>query len=150
MKKITILLTVMCLWTYTSMAQSSKTTTEQSEIEDELVIDDDEEAYERVYTYVDVKPIFCKGASPDSLDNFIKKNLKYPKDLVDSLDWKTVCVRFLVDKKGATSYHKVTEPLHSVLDKEALRVAKLIKFEVPAIYEGKPVKKQYHLYIDFE
>ncbi|QZT36937.1 energy transducer TonB [Halosquirtibacter xylanolyticus] len=167
MRKLTILLTMMCLCTYISIAQSTTTTKEEPEIEEELMISDevgqdkyydgymsdtfDYDDESPVFNFVDVNPIFCKGIAPeDSLQNFIKKNIKYPKNLTDSVDLEPVCVRFIVDKKGETGHHKVPDKLHPFLDKEAIRVARLIKYQTPAIYKGKPVKKAYRVYIEFE
>jgi TonB family protein len=90
-------------------------------------------------------PIF-KG----NILEFINKNINYPATaLRDSLEGN-VYVSFYVDTLGYTIEHKIVNAIRNDLDQEALRVTKLIKFEKPAMQNGKPVKVKYTLSVEFK
>ena len=76
--------------------------------------------------------------------------MNYPsKALRDSLEgW--VYVEFIVDTLGFTINHKVIRGVRQDIDDEALRIARLIKFDKPALQRGKPVEVKYCLPIIFE
>jgi len=74
------------------------------------------------------------------LYEFIFENLTYPETAKTDKIEGTVFVEFWVDTNGFTSEHKVVVSVRQDLDDEALRVAKLIKFDMPAHYHnGKPI-----------
>ena len=80
---------------------------------------------------------------------FVQKNLKYPETAThDSITGK-VYVQFLVKTNGETYNHLVIEGLNNELNKEALRVAKLIRFKNPAMQRGNPVEVKYTVPIEF-
>ncbi|MDC1106999.1 energy transducer TonB, partial [Prolixibacteraceae bacterium] len=81
----------------------------------------------------------------DSLTNFINVNFRYPKSLLEDNIYGKVFVSFVIENDGTTSTHKVIRGVHPILDKEALRVAKLIKFETPGMQSGKKVRVSYCL-----
>lgn len=80
---------------------------------------------------------------------FIAENLKYPetakKDKVEGL----VVIRFWIDTLGYTSEHKIIKGIRSDLDKEALRVSRLIKFHKPAMNNNKPIGTCFQVKIPF-
>ena len=66
------------------------------------------------------------------LNDFFVTNLIYPETAkADKIEGQ-VFVAFWIDTIGFTSEHKVIQSVRQDLDEEALRVAKLIKFEIPA------------------
>lgn len=95
-------------------------------------------------------PIFDKESpSIDRMLRFITENIKYPKTAEkDKIEGK-VFVEFWIDTAGFTREHKIIKGIRGDLDKEALRVAKLIKFDEPAKNQGKPVGICYTLPVSF-
>lgn len=84
------------------------------------------------------------------LNEFIQSNLKYPKTaLKDSLEG-IVYITMIVDKEGRTSDHTILKRVREDLDNEALRVSRLIKFDLPAFQGGKPVKVKYLIPVTFK
>ena len=84
------------------------------------------------------------------LCKFIKKQMNYPpKALRDSLEGR-VDVECIVDTLGFTINHKIIRGVRQDIDDEALRIARLIKFDKPALQRGKPVEVKYCLPIIFE
>ena len=71
--------------------------------------------------------------------NFIAKKIIYPETAIKDKVDGTVVVWFLVDTLGYTLEHKIVKGIRGDLDNEALRVAKLIKFDEPAKNRGKPI-----------
>ncbi|GAB4206824.1 MAG: hypothetical protein Fur0023_17040 [Bacteroidia bacterium] len=102
-------------------------------------------------TRVQSMPIYVnnKNGGFKELYKFINQNLIYPQSAIkDSLEGN-VYVSFIVTEAGTTCNHKVLKGIRNDLDSEAIRVVRLLKFEKPAIQNGKPVKYEYHLKIPF-
>lgn len=97
--------------------------------------------------------VFALGTWPsykggvDSLNAFIKENIK--SDKKDKTEGK-VFIEFMVDTNGTTLDHKILKGISKNLDKEVLRVAKLIKFDKPAMQRGKPIKVKYIVPVEFK
>jgi TonB family protein len=89
-------------------------------------------------------PVFNGG-----INDFIQANIKYPQSAKNDSIQGRVFISFWVDTSGITTEHEVAKGVREDLDKEALRVAKLIKFEKPAMQRGKPVKIQYTVPVEF-
>ncbi|HOW20834.1 MAG TPA: energy transducer TonB, partial [Tenuifilaceae bacterium] len=51
---------------------------------------------------------------------------------------------------GLTINHKVAKGIREDLNNEALRVAKLIKFDRPALQKGRPIEVEYTVPIVFD
>ena len=85
-------------------------------------------------TYIGSPPVF-----EGDLDVFINKEIVYPRQaLVDSLEG-VVYVSFLIDTLGQTFSHSISRGITPELDKEALRVSRLIHFKKPAMQKNKPI-----------
>jgi TonB family protein len=86
----------------------------------------------------------------NKLKKFIADNLNY--SLINKTDSikETVYISFWIDTIGNTYDHKVIRGLTEDLDNEALRVAKMIKFEKPAMQKGKPIKIKYVIPVKFK
>jgi len=97
-------------------------------------------------------PIFNKNFPKNSVEKlfeFVFENLKYPETAkVDKIEGK-VFVQFVVDTNGLTRDHTIFQSIRQDLDDEALRVTKLIKYDVPAKNNGKPVEYHSALLIRF-
>ncbi|MDR2972385.1 MAG: energy transducer TonB [Bacteroidales bacterium] len=79
-------------------------------------------------------PIFDNSTkySWEKLYEFLQGNLTYPESAKADKVEGQVFVQFWIDTNGFTSEHKIIQSVRQDLDDEALRVAKLIKFDVPA------------------
>jgi len=104
------------------------------------------EEAEEIIMVVESHPEYLGGLS--ELIKFIKTNLEYPTDTV-LLKKITVYVQFYIDEKGETFGHRVLNSCENYFDEEALRVAKLIKFDKPAMQRGKPVIMRFILPFTF-
>lgn len=94
---------------------------------------------------VEEMPVF-KG----DLNEFIQSEIRYPElAKIDSIQGK-VYVSFLIDEKGHVGSYKLVKGIRQDLNKEALRVAKLIVYEKPATRRGKPVRIRHTIVVDFE
>ena len=83
------------------------------------------------------------------LSEFIESNIIYPPSaLNDSIDGK-IFVSFYVDTMGNTINHKIVNEIRNDLNEEALRVTRLIKFEKPAMQNGKPTMVKYTIPVEF-
>ncbi|MCL1850874.1 MAG: energy transducer TonB [Bacteroidetes bacterium] len=95
-----------------------------------------------VFSHPEELPIFSKENYRNDMEKFyefIRANLIYPETAkADKIEGK-VSVQFWIDTLGYTTEHRIIEGVRQDLDDETLRVAKLIKFDVPAKNQGKPV-----------
>jgi len=101
--------------------------------------------------YPDEFPIYDKNFPKGDLKlhEFVKENLQYPETAKTDKVEGAVIVRFWIDTTGITTEHKIFQSVREDLDNEALRVAKLIKFDVPAMHNGKPVGMWYNFPFKF-
>lgn len=93
------------------------------------------------------KPIYPGGR--DALKKFIGSNLKYPKEALENKIEGTVSLKYTIDYKGNVIESHIISGLGHGCDEEALRLANLLKFEVPK--SGKKVRVHFHkdLHIHF-
>ncbi len=96
---------------------------------------------------VQVQPEFPGG--PDSLQSFLKSNLRYPDSAKYNRIQGRVYIGFLVDKKGKIKEEKVLNGVNELLDNEALRVVKMMPQWKPGTAGGSPTNVQYILPVDF-
>lgn len=89
-------------------------------------------------------PTFPGG--PDTMRKFIAYNYKYPEKIKKE-DWigQTIYVSFIVNEKGKIKTPKILKGINSDLDKEALRVVKMMPSWIPAMREGKAASVNYDL-----
>lgn len=85
----------------------------------------------------------------ENLKRFIGTQIRY--DSISSFESESIVfISCWVDTVGNTAFHRVLKGVREDLDKEALRVARLIKFEEPAKQRGKPVAINYFIPVIFE
>jgi periplasmic protein TonB len=96
------------------------------------------------------QPIYKGGEA--ALFSFISKNIMYPQNEVENEIEGLVMVEFVVERDGTTSGHKIVRGVNGGpgLEREALRVAKLIRFEKPGMNNNVPVRTRYNLPFRFE
>ena len=75
------------------------------------------------------KPIYLGGTK--AYRQFIKDNLKYPKAALKAKVEGVVLIRYSIDYKGKVIDAKVLKGIGHGCDKEAIRIIKLLKFEIP-------------------
>lgn len=98
-----------------------------------------------IYDAVDTRAQFN-----GSVNNYIKKNLKYPaKAYMDGIKG-TVVVSFVVEKTGELSNVQVIRNAESSLDREAVRLVKYMPRWIPALKNGSKVRSRTSVSIVFE
>lgn len=83
------------------------------------------------------------------LCRFVLDNIEYPQSAIGDTVSGDVLIDFYVETNGNTSNHRVIKGVRGDLNNEALRVAKLLKFDKPAYTRGKAVRTIYLLSISF-
>lgn len=102
------------------------------------------------YTFelVDSPPIIPGCVKPMEM---IAPIIKYPVEAIQKRIQGVVIVSFIIDEAGKMNDVKVGKKVAPLLDAEALRVVQLTKDKwYPAIKNGKPVKVEYALPINFK
>ena len=97
---------------------------------------------------LDKKPEFKGGKQ--ALFKFMFENIKYPKEAEKKGIEGTVYIKFLVETNGSLSSFAVEKGVDELLDKEALRVVKMMPDWIPGKKDGKPVKTEMTLPITFK
>ncbi|MBW8049661.1 MAG: TonB family protein [Cytophagales bacterium] len=106
-----------------------------------------EEETEKVFLIVEKMPEFPGGVT--KLMEFIKSNIIYPKSAKEKGIAGTVYISFVVDIDGSIRDIKVVKGINKELDKEALRVIKLMPRWNPGEQRGKAVAVKYTLQVKF-
>jgi protein TonB len=100
-------------------------------------------------------PIPFSEVMPEPVDGFpamytfLKSNLVYPEASRKNGIYGQVFVRFVVEKDGTISNVKIVSSVHPELDREALRVVKMLPKWKPGSTDGKPVRCLYQIPIRF-
>lgn len=84
------------------------------------------------------------------LKAFVQKQIVYPLSAIKDSAQGKVYVSYTVDTLGYTTKLYVVKGIRPDLDDEALRVAKLIKYEKPAMLRGRPIPFRFTLPIRFK
>jgi len=93
-------------------------------------------------------PAFPGGES--GLLNFIRRNVRYPQAAEDAGIEGRVVVQFDVNKDGSVSNAEVVRGVSPILDREALRVVRMMPRWHPALQGGHPVKMSYAVPVVFK
>lgn len=86
-------------------------------------------SYEKKNRKFIAKPVFVGGEK--GLRTYISKQVKYPKEHVKEGIKGHVDIRIDINSKGKVIGGKVIQSLGKAFDKEALRVAKLLRWQIP-------------------
>ncbi len=87
------------------------------------------------------KPVYPGG--PKALRQFIAQNLQYPKEALKAKVEGTVVLKYSINHEGQVTETQVVSGIGQGCDEEAVRVTKLLKFEVPKL-PGKKTKVVFH------
>jgi TonB family protein len=85
-----------------------------------------------------------------TISKFLGKNMRYPSKARDNNITGKVQTAFMINKDGTIENLVVEKGTNVLLDKEAIRVLRKLKFSSPAISNGKPISVCVHLPIGFE
>lgn len=96
---------------------------------------------------VEVKPTFPGGEA--AMYKFLCEQIQYPAAAVEDGASGKVIVQFVIEKDGSVSNVKVLRGKHPALDREAVRVVKLMPDWTPGRLGDKPVRCIYCLPINF-
>lgn len=100
------------------------------------------------YTVADQQPEFKGGMQ--GLNQHLAQNIRYPANAQREGVQGRVFVSFVVCTDGSLCDYNILKSAHPVLDKEALRVVKLMNGRwKPGIQRGRPVRVKYNLPINF-
>lgn len=97
--------------------------------------------------FVDEMPEFPGGMA--SLLNFINSSIKYPVVAQENGIHGKVIITFVIDKSGEVNNVKVFRGIDPSLDAEALRVVKNLPTWKPGKQNGRAVKVNYNVPINF-
>lgn len=99
------------------------------------------------FTIVEDMPEFIGGEK--ELLRFLQKNVTYPKDAIGLGISGTVYVNFVISKKGKIKKINILRGVNKLLDREAIRVVKMMPDWKPGKQRGKTVEVSYNLPINF-
>lgn len=100
------------------------------------------------YSVVDQHPEFKGGMN--GLNQLLAQNIRYPAAAQQAGAQGRVFVSFVVCTDGSLCDYNILKGAHPALDKEALRVVKLMNGRwKPGIQRGRPVRVKYNLPINF-
>ena len=107
----------------------------------------DEDVDQTVFEIVEENPEFPGG--PEALQRFLTKNIVYPESAVDNGIQGRVMVNFVVERDGSVSGVDILKGVDPALDKEALRVVKLMPKWKPGKQQGKAVRTRFRVPVVF-
>lgn len=85
------------------------------------------------------KPTYKGGLK--AMRQFLKENMQYPEAAMEAQVSGTVSVKYSIDHRGRVVAARVVSGLGHGCDEEAIRLVKLLKFEVP---RSRKVKVLFH------
>ena len=86
----------------------------------------------------------------DAMMKFIQKSIQYPDSARENDVQGRVVIGFIVNEDGSLSDITVRKSVSWDIDREALRVVKLMPKFKPGTQDGKPVRVQFTLPIMFK
>ena len=100
-----------------------------------------------VFEVVENMPEFAGGMG--GLMQYLSKNIKYPVEAQKAGIQRRVIMQVIIDKNGNVTNPKVTQPVDSLLDTEAIRVTASMPKWKPGTQRGMPVNVKYTFPIVF-
>ncbi len=111
----------------------------------DTVYDELKNSNEEIYVFADEFPTFPGGE--EAMYDFINRNLQYPEGA--GCITGMVVIRFVVEKDGSISNVSIAREIGGGCGKEAARVVKMMPKWDPAKINGKPVRLEFDLPIEF-
>ncbi len=100
-----------------------------------------------VYDKPDVLPEYPGGET--ALMQFLSRNIRYPQEAQDKGIQGRVTLRMIIEKDGSINTVEVLKSANELLDKEAIRIVKLLPKWTPGKNKGEPVRVGYTLPVQF-
>jgi len=101
-----------------------------------------------VFSFVETMPEYLGGQQ--KMMQFIQQNFQYPDSARSKGIQGRVYVEFVIDTTGKVGEVRIVRGVHSLLDKEAIRIVSRMPNWKPGSQKGKPVKVKYNLPISFK
>lgn len=101
-----------------------------------------------IHVCLESDPAFPGGQA--AMLKFISEQLRYPSEAMKMGIQGKVTVQFEISETGSVGQIRVARGKDPDLDKEAVRVIRLLPNFIPATFNGKPVKVWYTLPITFK
>jgi protein TonB len=101
----------------------------------------------RIFTSVQQIPTFPGGF--ENFYKFLAQNIRYPANAVKDRIQGKVFLTFVVEKDGSLTDIKVIRSVSGDIDAEAVRVLRSSPKWKPGIQNGRPVRVQFAVPIDF-
>lgn len=96
---------------------------------------------------VEVMPEFPGGLN--AMNQFVNKNLRFPKEAIQLGVDGLVVVSFIVNQTGQLQDFIILKSVHPSLDNEAIRVLKAMPIWKPGTIKGKPVNVKFTFPLSF-
>ena len=100
-----------------------------------------------IFMVVEEQPVFPGGM--EALMDYLRKDMKYPKEAQEKGIQGRVIVQFVVNKDGSICDAKVVKPVDPLLDAEALRAVNAMPKWTPGKQKGEPVRVRFTLPLSF-
>ena len=114
----------------------------------EAVLIEQQEEEVKTIRELDDLPVFPGGMS--QLVRWLTQNLKYPETAKNEKVSGKVVVSFVINADGVVTDVKLVKPVDQRLDREALRVVRMMPKWQPGLINGKPCKTLVNLPIVFK
>lgn len=101
----------------------------------------------QVFTAVEIQPEYPGGEA--ALGKFLQKNIRYPSVAKENNVQGKVYIQFVVERDGSLTDIKVLREPGSGTGDEAVRVLKISPHWKPGVQNGKPVRVQFTLPVNF-
>jgi len=101
-----------------------------------------------VYTVVDKMPEFPGGS--EAMKKFLSENLRWTKELEECGIQGRSILQFIIEKDGSLTSVVVVRGVDPLLDKEAVRVIKLMPKWIPGELKGKKVRVTVVIPVNFK
>lgn len=108
------------------------------------------EIREQIITVAEQMPIYKKKGGDKALLRYFEEELMYPSEALAANLSGLVYVTFRVKTDRSTSDHEILLSSNELFNDEALRLARGLVFEIPAMQRNKPIEISYNLPIRFE
>ena len=119
-----------------------------NQINDTLSPSEEEIVEQPIYNVIDQMPEFPGGI--DKLPQFINDNIQYPTKAQTEGIQGRVIVQFTVDEDGYIIEPNIVRSVEPSLNKEALRIIKMLPKWKPGTLKGKAVKVEYTVPVAFK
>lgn len=97
----------------------------------------------------EVKTQAIKECTYEGVTNYIKKNIKYPEELIPQEVSGTVYISYTIDERGFVTNSRILRGVDPLLDYEALSVINTLPRHIPGRQRGKRVAVQFNVPIKF-